>query len=100
MLLWARPRWQRENETMRIKMDELFMIVAGIWQRDLDLDELSPDDSFVDLAGHSMLALIVIDDLNKKLHTHLPPYLLFEEPVLSKFTERVRSEMVGSHTAS
>jgi hypothetical protein len=88
------------NETMRIKMDELFMIVAGIWQRDLDLDELSPDDSFVDLAGHSMLALIVIDDINEKLHTDLPPYLLFEEPVLSKFTERVRSEIAGSPGAS
>jgi acyl carrier protein len=81
-------------------MDELFMIVSEIWQRDLDLDELSPDDSFVDLAGHSMLALIVIDDLNEKLHTDLPPYLLFEEPVLSKFTERVRSEIAGLPGAS
>ena len=42
-----------------------------------------------------MLALIVIDDLNEMLHTDLPPDLLFEEPVLSKFTERVRSEIAG-----
>jgi acyl carrier protein len=76
-------------------MDELFTTIAAIWRQDLDLDELSPDDSFVDLGGHSMLTLIIIDDINQKLHTKLPPYLLFEEPVLSKFTERVRSAMAG-----
>jgi acyl carrier protein len=81
-------------------MDELLMIIASIWQQGLDLDELSPDDSFVDLAGHSMLALIVIDDINERLRTDLPPYLLFEEPVLSKFTERVSREMASSSGAS
>ncbi len=85
---------------MRIAMDELYTIIAAIWQQDLYLDEVSPDDSFVDLAGHSMLALIVIDDINDKLHTNLPPYLLIEEPVLSKFTERVRGSIDGLPEAS
>jgi acyl carrier protein len=81
-------------------MDELLTVIAAIWRQRLDLDEVSPDDSFVDLAGHSMIALIVIDDINKRLGTDLPPYLLFEEPVLLKFTERVRSEMAGSSDIS
>jgi hypothetical protein len=59
-----------------------------------------PRMTVLSIAGHSTLALIVIDDINEKLGTDLPPYLLFEEPVLSKFTERVRSEMAGSSGAS
>lgn len=85
---------------MRAGMDELLMIIGAIWRQSLDLDEVSPDDSFVDLAGHSLLALIVIDDINEKLHTDLPPYLLFEEPVLSDFTQRVRSEIAAGSAAS
>jgi acyl carrier protein len=81
-------------------MDELFTVIATTWQQGLDLDEVSPDDNFADLAGHSMLALIIIDDINEKLHADLPPSLLFDEPVLSKFTERVRMEIASSRGMS
>jgi acyl carrier protein len=91
--------FEKTNDRVQIKMDELLTIIAGIWQEGLDLDDVSPDDSFVDLAGHSMLALIIIDDINEKLGSDLPPHLLFEEPVLSKFAELVRRELADAPKA-
>jgi hypothetical protein len=78
-------------------MDELSATIANVWRQNLEPNEVSLSDNFVELDGHSMLALIVIDDINEKLCTKLSPHLVFEEPLLSEFIELVRREIADSH---
>lgn len=50
---------------------------------------ITPDDSFFDLGGHSILATRMIFELRKKLATDVPLGTIFKHPTISSFANEV-----------
>ncbi|MGK5518176.1 condensation domain-containing protein [Micromonospora sp. URMC 107] len=53
-------------------------VVAGIWSRLLDVDDIAADDDFFDLGGHSLLVARVRTALRQTFAVDLPLEVLFE----------------------
>ncbi|GHH79759.1 hypothetical protein GCM10018781_58580 [Kitasatospora indigofera] len=64
--------------------------VAGVWRTVLGLDGVRPEDSFLDLGGHSLAALRVVHMLRRKLGVELQLRHLLDAEDLAAFTEVVR----------
>ncbi|MFD7983484.1 non-ribosomal peptide synthetase [Kitasatospora indigofera] len=64
--------------------------VAAVWRTVLGLDGVRPEDSFLDLGGHSLAALRVVHMLRRKLGVELQLRHLLDAEDLAAFTEAVR----------
>ncbi|SCW01285.1 LAFE_0D09208g1_1 [Lachancea fermentati] len=83
-----------ENSTMDVDDSEFSPVEREV--RDLWLEVLptrpasiSPDDSFFDLGGHSILATRMIFTLRKKLNVDLPLGTIFKYPTIKLFAGEV-----------
>jgi thioesterase domain-containing protein/acyl carrier protein len=70
-------------------------IIAGIYAKVLGLERVGVDDSFFDLGGDSLLAMPVIDTINKTLDTHLAVRTIFDAPSV-----RTLSQQLGRHDSA
>lgn len=52
-------------------------LIAGIWRELLKIDRVGPNDNFFDIGGHSLLALRVVAQIEKRTGTRLDPRILF-----------------------
>ncbi|MFI5798223.1 amino acid adenylation domain-containing protein [Streptomyces sp. NPDC051677] len=58
-------------------------VVAEVWRELLDCDDLTPDDDFFGLGGHSLLTLQVVFRLRKRLAVELPVRAPFDHRTLA-----------------
>ncbi|MGC5365553.1 amino acid adenylation domain-containing protein [Streptomyces sp. DT24] len=58
-------------------------VVADVWRELLDCDDLTPDDDFFGLGGHSLLTLQVVFRLRKRLGVDLPVRAPFDHRTLA-----------------
>ncbi len=73
----ARPRSQWE------------IVVADIWTRVLDLEEVGIEDDFMELGGDSLAANELLTQVNEKLGVSLPSSTLIDSPTLGAFARMV-----------
>lgn len=59
---------------------------------------ISPDDSFFDLGGHSILATRMIFELRKQLVIDLPLGTIFKFPTIKAFAKEVERVQKGDHS--
>ena len=62
-------------------------LIAGIWAKVLDINEIFLEDHFFDLGGHSLLATRVIAQLRQVLNVEMPLRSLFGHPILADFIQ-------------
>ena len=74
--------------------------MRGIWSRVLGRDELSVDDNFFEMGGHSLMAVDLISDIRRSFGTELPISSLFQHGTARKFTELVSAQGDRSKTAT
>ena len=70
--------------------NELECCIAEIWRAILGKSPIHREDNFFALGGHSLRAIAVAHQLQKKLGCEVPARELFAEPTLAGFAERVR----------
>lgn len=75
-------------------------LLMSIWTEVLGVQNISPQDSFFDLGGHSMLALQAMTRLEKETNRRLPLAILFECPTIEKLAELLRQEQPKTPTPS
>jgi acyl transferase domain-containing protein/acyl carrier protein len=63
--------------------------VAEVWRRLLGRDQVGPDENFFDIGGNSLVALQLVNDLNRELGTQLTSVDLFESPTVAALTRRI-----------
>jgi amino acid adenylation domain-containing protein len=62
-------------------------ILAGIWSKILNIQQIGIDDNFFDLGGHSLLATQVISRIREAFAIELPMRCLFESPSVAQLAE-------------
>jgi len=67
--------------------------VLEIWRNHLNVEQASPEDDFFNAGGESLMALGLIDDLNKTFSLDMPANILYETPTLGALTEYVVEQL-------
>ncbi len=70
-------------------VDELQLLIGGIWREQLQVETIAADDHFFLLGGNSILATQVVARLREALGIELNLRLLFEAPTLGAFAAQV-----------
>lgn len=86
--------------TERASVTELQREVAEVWAQVLQIGTPSPDDNFVDLGGHSILAVRVLFELRERLGAAPALAELFDAEDLAEFAARVERAVTESRVAS
>jgi len=85
----------------QLEMDEIFVaprtsaeeVMAAIWSKVLDVEQVSIHDNFFNLGGHSLLAMQVISRVGDAFQIELPLRCIFETPTVAGLAERVETVM-------
>jgi len=70
----------------RTQMEE---IIAGIWEKVLDIDKVGVDENFFELGGHSLLAAQVVNHIRRVFEVDILIKTLFEAPTINELGERI-----------
>ncbi len=70
--------------------EDIDVTVLRIWTEVLKAAPDGPETHFFDFGGHSLAAMRAITRLRRELSVPVPTRLIFDHPVLSDFTARVR----------
>jgi len=65
------------------------LAIAAIWAEHLGLEYVRGDDHFLEIGGHSLVAVQVIGDIRRKFSVAVPIRVLFDNPVLADFCAAV-----------
>ena len=76
--------------TLRTPVEEL---LASIWSQVLGVEKVGPDDSFLGLGGHSLMATQVISRMREAFQLDLPLRIIFETANLSELARRIEGKL-------
>jgi amino acid adenylation domain-containing protein/non-ribosomal peptide synthase protein (TIGR01720 family) len=74
----ARPKLRVESQNFVPPQTEMERTIAGLWQRMFGIEQLSVEDKFFDLGGHSLLLLQMHSQLREVLKIEVPIVRLLE----------------------
>jgi acyl carrier protein len=68
---------------------EISDMIAGIWEEVLDVDDVKYDDSFFELGGNSLMAMVMMEKLNHKLEKKISISDIYQNDSLRKLAHYV-----------
>ncbi|GAA3010071.1 amino acid adenylation domain-containing protein [Actinokineospora diospyrosa] len=63
--------------------------IAAAWAKVMKTDDISVRDDFFVVGGNSLLAVLLIQEVNRAVNTTLPVQLIFDEPTVEGLARRV-----------
>ncbi len=78
----SRQRLVVQSQNLVPPQTELEQTLAGVWQQMFGLDQVSIEENFFDLGGHSLLLVQMHSRLCETLQTDFPIVTLFEHPTI------------------
>jgi amino acid adenylation domain-containing protein len=66
--------------------------LSSIWQEVLELDQVSLDDNFFDIGGHSLSAMRVLARVRRDLRVDLPIRSLFDRPTITELALEIEKQ--------
>ncbi len=88
---------QGEAVAPAVPLTPLEQAVAGIWSRALEREITRPDADFLDQGGHSLLALVVTDDLREELGVDMALADFFAAPTVAAQAALVEQALLAAH---
>ena len=73
------------------QLTETENIVSKIWSDVLQQEKIDPEDNFFELGGDSLMTMMVMFQVNEKLHVDMPPYTISQSPTLRDFCNAIDS---------
>lgn len=76
--------------------NEIEKALVSIWKETLKIDKIGIDDDFFDLGGHSLSAVQIGFQIQKKLNVNIPLQSFFDSPTIRGLSKKIEAELVGS----
>ncbi|HEX6292108.1 MAG TPA: SDR family NAD(P)-dependent oxidoreductase [Herpetosiphonaceae bacterium] len=94
--IYSRPNLATSYVAPRSELEHL---IADVWGEQLGIADIGINDNFFDLGGNSLLGMVLLAKLRKRLNIdQIPSYVLFEAPSIGAmahyFEQRPTSESV------
>jgi amino acid adenylation domain-containing protein len=80
------------NRKIKAAETETQKMLAAIWMEMLHLRQVSMDDNFFEIGGHSLIALRVMKIIEEKTNHRLPITALFEAPTIEKLSRLLEQD--------
>ncbi|RUT04339.1 hypothetical protein DSM106972_045670 [Dulcicalothrix desertica PCC 7102] len=80
-----------EQHNFKVPRTILEEILVGIWSDILGVKQVSIDDNFFDLGGHSLIATQLISRIRKVYRVEVPLRYLFEEPTVAGLGAKIQA---------
>jgi amino acid adenylation domain-containing protein len=72
--------------------------LTAIWKEVLELGEISVDDNFFDLGGHSLDGMRVLSRVRRDFHIDVPIRVLFDGPTIAEFANELEKRRAEGET--
>jgi len=76
----------------RLPVTKIEKLIAKIWEEELGCRNISLDDNFFDLGGHSLIAVKMMNHLEKETGKRIPLTALFEGPTIEKLASLINKK--------
>ncbi|MCF8318468.1 MAG: amino acid adenylation domain-containing protein, partial [Haliscomenobacter sp.] len=83
------PSRNTNNGTKEVT-DLVEQTVLDIWKKELDMDEISVNDNFFDLGGHSLKAVRLMSEVQKQFSIILPLVQLYKDTTVLALSATIR----------
>jgi len=70
--------------------------LAKLWSEVLNIKKISVQDNFFDLGGHSLSAIQITSQMQKKLNVNIPLQTFFDYPTIAGLSNKVEAELFKS----
>ena len=91
------PAPPRSNLRMRTEhvapRNEVEGVLASIWCKLLDMEQVSIHDNFFEIGGHSLLGIQMFAHVERQLGKRLPIKTLFQAPTIAKLAASLKSDI-------
>jgi amino acid adenylation domain-containing protein len=77
------------RKSVRLPYTKNEKLIASIWEEELGVKDVTLDDDFFDLGGHSLIAVKMMNHLEKETGKRIPLTALFEGPTIEKLASLV-----------
>jgi len=75
----------------------LEMSILRIWRESLPPGKMGTDSNFFQLGGNSLLAMEVMEKINRHFNTRLPADLLFQRPTIRQLGQAITERNIRTH---
>ena len=77
------------KKSTRLPVTKNEKLIAKIWEEELRCQNVTLDDNFFDLGGHSLIAVKMMNHLEKEIGERMPLTALFEAPTVEKLASLI-----------
>ncbi|MFS0655872.1 non-ribosomal peptide synthetase [Bacillus sp. 179-C3.3 HS] len=87
-----KPEAVQGNRHVKLPVDEVEQKLLLIWKDVLERDDISTDDHFFDIGGHSLKAMSLLSKVSKEYQVQIPIQQLFETPTIAGLSQYIRKQ--------
>ena len=86
---------RREYLSPRTEMERK---ICAIWQKEIKREDISVNENFFELGGNSLIAVSLVNKINKELNLSLPLQVLFECPTIEMLARHIVASEADSYS--
>ena len=95
----AGPSTSQQQLAYVAPRDNIETDLAEIWAHVLQINRVSINDNFFDIGGHSLLALRLVAELEKRFNRRLPLSVVFQKGTIKELATLLRSQIAPATSA-
>lgn len=92
-----KPEVHQGNRHVKLPANEVEQKLLVMWREVLERDDISTDDHFFEIGGHSLKAMSLLSKVSKEFDVQVPIHLLFETPTIEAISRYIQQQ---DHEAS
>ncbi|OLP65657.1 Surfactin synthase subunit 3 [Bacillus pumilus] len=87
-----KPEAPQGNRRVKLPVNEVEERLLLIWREVLEREDISTDDHFFEMGGHSLKAMALLSKVSKECQVQVPIQLLFETPTIEALSRYIRKQ--------
>ncbi|MED5221793.1 MULTISPECIES: amino acid adenylation domain-containing protein [Bacillus] len=87
-----KPEAPQGNRHVKLPANEVEQKLLVMWREVLERDDISTDDHFFEIGGHSLKAMSLLSKVSKEFDVQVPIHLLFEMPTIEAISRYIQQQ--------